>query len=80
MVKDRPYCNTEARLAAVAAVAVFVASSVERAAVGARRPTVPAGLLKMSNAIFLGWEPLKNLYDVHGITFLFEAALISRQD
>ena len=46
---------------------MLIASGIGGAAIRTSGFATPAGLFKMSNAIFLRWELLKNLYDVHRI-------------
>ena len=80
MMENRADRDAERGLAVVAAVAVLARGSMERSAVGADRFAPPAGLLEVGDAIFLCWEPLENLYDVHIIPLPFEATSIFRQD
>ena len=70
-VKDCADCDAKRGLAVIAAMTVLIACGIERSAVWTPRLVTPASRLKMGDAIFLGWEPLENLYDIHDIPFPF---------
>ena len=67
MVENGAYGDAERGLTLVAAVAVLIARSVGRTAIGTGRFTAPSGSLRMSRAILLGRELIENLHNMHDI-------------
>src|ERR1039457_3988056 len=72
MVEDRIHCHAERGVAGIAVMPLFALNGgcAVRFAVGASWLSLPANLLKMSDAIGCGWKSAVDFNDVHGYLLL----------